>query len=226
MLELNRIFSCRSELTRSDPDWVAIPTGKKAISSKWVFKIKYLPDGNVERYKTRLVAVGYQQVEGTNYTHVFSPVAKIAIARILISLATAKGWLLCQLDINNAFLHWFLDEELFMKPPLGYKKAKFGEVCKLRRSLCILKQAYRQWNKELCKFLLSHRFVQSTQYYSFFTRHRDGEFVVILVYVDDMILTGTSQGQIDYMKSALDSACTIKDLGAMKYFLGIEIHRN
>ncbi|XP_057249409.1 uncharacterized protein LOC130590847 [Beta vulgaris subsp. vulgaris] len=95
----------------------SLPAGKKAIASKWIFKIKFNPNGTVERYKARLVAVGYQQVAGKDYTHTFSPVAKIATVRVVVSLATAKGWPLCQLDINNAFLHGFLEEEVFMKPP-------------------------------------------------------------------------------------------------------------
>ena len=146
--------------------------------------------------------------------------------RVVISLATAKHWPLCQLDINNAFLHGYLDEEVFMKPPLGYKKAKSGDVCRLKRSLYGLKQASRQWNKELNKFLFSLGFIQSKQDYSLFTRNLDGEFVVILVYVDDMVLTGTSRTQIDHIKAALDKAFTIKDLGDIRYFLGIEVIRN
>ena len=203
-----------------------LPHGKKAIGSKWVFKIKYNPDGTVERYKARLVATGYQQVEGKDFTHTFSPVAKIATVRIIISLATAKHWPLCQLDINNAFLHGYLDEEVFMKPPLSYKKAGVDDVCRLKRSLYGLKQASRQWNKELSKFLLGLGFVQSKQDYSLFTRTLDGEFIIILVYVDDMVLTGTNQSQIDQIKRALDQAFTIKDLGEMKYFLGIEVIRD
>lgn len=178
------------------------------------------------RHKARLVATGYQQVAGEDFTHTFSPVAKLATVRIIISLAIARKWPLCQLDINNAFLHGYLDEEVFMKPPLGYSKAKHGEVCRLKRSLYGLKQASRQWNKELSKFLFNLGFVQSKQDYSLFTRDLDGEFVVILVYVDDMVLTGTSSSQISDIKLALDKAFTIKDLGNLKYFLGIEIIRN
>lgn len=208
--------------------WVltTLPQGKKAIGSKWVFKIKHKADGSVERFKARLVATGYQQVEGEDFTHTFSPVAKLATVRVIISLATAKHWPLCQLDINNAFLHGYLEEEVYMRPPLGYDKAKTGEVCLLKRSLYGLKQASRQWNKELSKFLISLGFTQSKQDYSLFTRDLHGEFVIILVYVDDMVLTGTSQSQIDIVKQELHQAFTIKDLGDLKYFLGIEVIRN
>ncbi|XP_056694859.1 uncharacterized mitochondrial protein AtMg00810-like [Spinacia oleracea] len=112
-----------------------------------------------------------------------------------------------------------------MKPPAGYTKAKPGEVCRLKRSLYGLKQASRQWNKELSKFLKVLKFQQSTQDYSLFTRNLDGEFLVLLVYVDDILLTGTSLTQMQEVKTALDKAFTIKDLGQLAYFLGIEIHR-
>ncbi|XP_048493123.1 uncharacterized mitochondrial protein AtMg00810-like [Beta vulgaris subsp. vulgaris] len=112
-----------------------------------------------------------------------------------------------------------------MSPPAGYDKAKPGEVCRLKRSLYGLRQASRQWNKELSKFLKSLQFVQSKQDYSLFTRTQNGEFLVLLVYVDDILITGTSLSQIEEVKRSLDSAFTIKDLGNLTYFLGIEVLR-
>ncbi|XP_048491475.1 uncharacterized mitochondrial protein AtMg00810-like [Beta vulgaris subsp. vulgaris] len=113
-----------------------------------------------------------------------------------------------------------------MTPPAGYTKAKPGEVFRLKRSLYGLKQASRQWNKELYALLHSLKFKQSTQDYSLYTRTQDGEFLVVLVYVDDILVTGTSTSQIAAVKLALDEAFTIKDLGDLTYFLGIEVHRN
>ncbi|KAL2933517.1 Retrovirus-related Pol polyprotein from transposon TNT 1-94 [Bienertia sinuspersici] len=202
-----------------------LPKGKKAINSKWVYKTKLNPDGTVERLKARLVAVGYQQVEGEDFTQTFSPVAKLATVRVVIALATVKNWPLCQLDVNNAFLHGYLEEEVYMIPPEGYEKGQKGQVCKLKKTLYGLKQASRQWNKELCKLLKFIGFKQSTQDYSLFTRSKEGEFLVVLVYVDDMLVTGTSQVQIEEVKTCLDQAFTIKDLGQLNYFLGIEVKR-
>ncbi|GKB86834.1 retrovirus-related pol polyprotein from transposon TNT 1-94 [Tanacetum coccineum] len=97
--------------------------GQKAISSKWVYKIKYLPNREVERYKARLVIRGFDQKEGLAYTHTFSPVAKADAVRVLIAIATAKGWSLHQLDVNNAFLHGYVEEDIYMNPPQGYTNA-------------------------------------------------------------------------------------------------------
>ncbi|XP_074277296.1 uncharacterized protein LOC141600938 [Silene latifolia] len=172
-----------------------LPSNKKAIGSKWVFKIKHKADGIVERFKARLVAKGYNQVKDKNYKFTFSPVAKFATVRDLLAVAAVRHWNLYQLDINNAFLHGFLDEEVYMKPPLGYSAAKKGQVCRLKRSLYGLKQASRQWNLELTKHLLSLGFIQSKNDYSLFTKvnQTTQKILVALIYVDDMILSGNDE---------------------------------
>ena len=116
-----------------------LPQRKKAFTSKWVYKTKYKAYGSVERHKARLVIRGFEQVKDKDYKHIFSPVAKLTTVRIFIALATAKSWPLHQLDINNAFLHGYLNEEVYMVPLEGYTKAKLGQVCKLQRSLYGLK---------------------------------------------------------------------------------------
>ncbi|KAL2242961.1 UNVERIFIED_CONTAM: Retrovirus-related Pol polyprotein from transposon RE2 [Sesamum indicum] len=124
-----------------------LPVGKKSIGCKWVFKTKLQVDGSVERYKARLVAKGFNQIAGVDYTDNFSPVAKPVTVRLFLSLAVARGWPLHQMDVNNAFLHGFLDEDLYMVPPEGYP-VQPGLVCKLLRSIYGLKQASRQWNSK------------------------------------------------------------------------------
>lgn len=113
-----------------------------------------------------------------------------------------------------------------MTPPQGYTKAKSGEVCKLVKSLYGLKQALREWNVELCHQLFAQGFTQSSSDHCLFTRGSSSTFICVLVYVDDILITGPSQELIDELKDFLHSTFTIKDMGPAKFFLGIEIARN
>jgi len=146
--------------------------------------------------------------------------------RIFIALAITKDWPLHQLDINNAFLHGFLDEEVYMYPPEGYDKAAPGQVCKLERSLYGMKQASRQWNLELTKFLSKNGFRQSKSDYSLFTKTSKGLCTFILVYVNDLLIAGDDINNIIEIKALLHQAYTINDLGLARYFLGVEIARS
>ncbi|KAK9087507.1 hypothetical protein Syun_029901 [Stephania yunnanensis] len=203
-----------------------LPPGKKAIGSKWIYKVKLHPDGSLDRCKACLVAKGFNQIEGVDYTDSFSPVAKNVTVRIVLSLAVARDWPLHQLDVNNAFLHGYIDEDVYMKPPDGYNLASPNQVRKLQRSLYGLKQASRQWNHELTTKLQSFGFNQSTHDPCLFTYNTAGQFLVLLVYVDDVLLTGTSLELIDQVKTFLHTLFTIKDLGQARYFLGLELVRS
>jgi len=125
-------------------------TGKKAIGSKWIFKIKYKADGSIERHKARLVAKGYNQIEGVDYMETFSPVAKMATIRFVLILATTNNSFLKQFYVNTIFLHGDLDEEVYMTIPQGMQSSHNRDlVCKLQKSIYGLKQTSGQWNHKL-----------------------------------------------------------------------------
>jgi len=134
---------------------VALPPGKKAIGSKWVYKVKLQANGQVERYKARLVAKGYSQQEGLDYHETFSPVAKMVTVRTTISVAASQDWPLYQMDVHNAFLQGDLNENVYMEMPQGFQTQSEYKVCKLLKSLYGLKQASRQWNQKVTEVLLA-----------------------------------------------------------------------
>lgn len=128
-----------------------------------------------------------------------------------------------QLDVNNAFLHGDLDEDVYMEIPKGVICKKENQVCKLRKSLYGLKQASRKWYEKLTSLLLDQGYCQSSSDYSLFTHNKGNEFATLLVYVDDVMLAGNSLGEFNMIKAVLDEAFKIKDLGTLKYFLGLEV---
>lgn len=201
---------------------VTLPKGKRAIGSKWVYKVKLKSDGSLERYKARLVAKGYNQKIGIDFDETFSPVVKMTTIRCILSIAASNKWIIHQLDVNNAFLHGDLNEEVFMKMPEGIPNPN-NRVCLLKKSLYGLKQASRQWHARLVQELKKLGYIQSKNDYSLFLKKTNNDITIIAVYVDDIIVTGSDNFEINILKKHLHETFTIKDLRQLHYFLGIEV---
>jgi hypothetical protein len=218
------------EALRKNKTWVltTLPAGKKAVSCKWIYTVKQNPEGKVERYKARLVARGYSQTYGIDYDETFAPVAKMNTVRILVSCAANFGWKLHQLDVKNAFLHGELQEEVYMEIPPGFGTSQTtGKVCRLKKSLYGLKQSPRAWFDRFRRAVRAMGYGQCNGDHTVFYRHSlsNRKITILAVYVDDIIITGDDEEEIKRLKGCLSNEFEVKDLGNLKYFLGIEVAR-
>ncbi|KAL4570881.1 hypothetical protein LXL04_026545 [Taraxacum kok-saghyz] len=182
--------------------WSLVPLSQaqNVVGCKWVYRTKYNPDGSVERLKARLVAKGFNQRPGIDYKETFSPVLKPATLRLILSLATSHNWSLRQLDINNAFLQGHLQEDVYMSQPLDLA-----------------------WYDELKSHLLTLGFKPIISDSSLFILNTNSTYIIVLVYVHDIIVTGPSSTHVSKFISHLANKFSLKDLGSLSYFLGVEV---
>lgn len=204
------------------------PAKQRIVGCKWIFKRKpEVPGVEKARYKARLVARGFTQREGVDFNEIFSPVVKHTSIRVILSLVAAKDLELEQMDVKTAFLHGQLDEKIYMNQPEGFEASgKEQMVCLLKRSLYGLKQSPRQWYLRFDSFIVSNGYKRSS-YDScvYYNRTESGQFIYLLLYVDDMLIASADLSEINKLKSLLSSEFEMKDLGAAKRILGMEIER-
>ncbi|WJZ92452.1 hypothetical protein VitviT2T_011444 [Vitis vinifera] len=203
-------------------DLVTLPPGQSVVGCKWIYKIKTRSDGSVERYKARLVAKGFTQEYEIDYEETFAPVACISSVRALLAVAAARKWDLFQMDVKNAFLNGDLSEEVYMQPPPGLS-VESNKVCHLRCALYGLKQAPRAWFAKFSSTIFRLGYTASPYDSVLFLRRTDKGTILLLLYVDDMIITGDDLSGIQELKDFLSQQFEMKDLGHLSYFLGLEI---
>ena len=205
-----------------------LPLGKKLVGCKWLFTIKHKADGSIERLKACLVAKGFTQSYEIDYQETFAPVAKLNTIRVLLSLAANQDWPLHQLDIKNAFLNGDLEEEVYMEIPPGLEtSSNVNRVCRLKKSLYGLKQSPRAWFNRFTKTVAQYGYSQCQADLTLFVKTSpEKEIAILIVYVDDIILTRDYEEELVRLKKLLAKEFEIKDLRYLKYFLGMEVARS
>ncbi|KAL4034485.1 hypothetical protein IC575_003132 [Cucumis melo] len=207
-------------------DPCTLPKGHKTIGCKWVFTLKYRANGTIGRHKVRLVAKRFTQTYGIDYSETFH-VANLNTIRVLLSIVVNKDWILYQLDVKNTFLNGDLKEEMYMSLPPGFEAQFNNQACKLRKSLYGLKQSPRAWFDRFSTFIKSQGYNQGHSDHTLFTKvSKARKIAVLIVYVDDIVLSGNDTDEIVQLKKNMGFEFEIKDLGNLKYFLGMEIARS
>ena len=207
---------------------VKLPKGKRALKNKWVYRVKQEENTSQPRYKARLVVKGFSQRKGVDFDDIFSPVVKMSSIRVVLGLAASLDLEIEQMDVKTAFLHGELEEEIYMEQPEGFEvKGKEDYVCRLKKSLYGLKQAPRQWYKKFESVMGEHGYKKTTSDHCVFVqRFSDDDFIILLLYVDDMLIVGRNSSRIDNLKKQLSKSFAMKDLGPAKQILGIRICRD
>ena len=191
-----------------------------------MFRNKLNEQGEVIRNKARLVAQGYSQQEGIDYTETFAPVARLESIRLLISFAVNKGITLYQMDVKSAFLNGYIEEEVYVHQPPGFESSKNPEyVFKLKKSLYGLKQAPRAWYERLSNFLLEKEFTRGKVDTTLFCKTVKNDILVCQVYVDDIIFGSTKPSMGRKFAKCVQAEFEMSLMGELKFFLGIQINQ-
>lgn len=191
----------------------------------WVHKVKLNADGTLLKLRSRLVAKGNQQEEVVNFLETYNPVVRTATVRLVLHLAVMHHWDIKQLDVKNAFLHGDLSETVYMRQPPGFEDKNHPDhVCLLRKAIYGLKQAPRAWFDKFSSYLLEFRFVCNEKDAPLFVYQKDKDVIFLLLYVDDMVLTGNNKDLIQKLLVSLKKQFQMKDMGPLSYFLGIQAH--
>jgi hypothetical protein len=176
------------------------------------------------RNKAHLVAQWYSQVEGLDFGETFALVARLEAIRILLAFAASKGFKLYQMDVKNDFLNGVIQEELYVRQPPSFESLKYPDrVYKLSKALYGLKQPPRAWYARLKTFLLEHEYVMGSVDKTFFTLNHGTDFLLVQIYVDDIIFDGSSHSLVSRFQEMMESEFQMSMMGELTFFLGIQV---
>ena len=204
-----------------------LPAGHRAITLKWVYKLKKDEARAVIKHKACLVACGFVEQEEVNFDDAFVPVVWMESIRLLLALAAQEGWRVHHMDIKSAFLNGDLKEEVYVHQPSGFViPGKENKVLRLRKALYGLRQAPRAWNAKLDSTLKQMGFQQSPHEAAVYRRGKGGNALLVGVYVDDLVITGTKEAHVESFKEEMKATFQMSDLGLLSFYLGIEVHQD
>jgi hypothetical protein len=204
-----------------------LPAGKRAFHNKWVYKLKE-EDGSKKQYKARLIVKGFVKKKGIDFDEIFYAFVKMTSIRTILSLVAVEDLHLEQLDLKTSFLHRDLEEDIYMQQPQGYEvKGKENLVCRLNKSLYVLKKAPRLWYLKFNKFITEQGYSICHSYHCvYFKKLENGSYIIFLLCVHDMLVALSNMQDINVLKKKLDNSFAMKDLGAAKKILGMKITRD
>jgi hypothetical protein len=206
---------------------VTCPPNVNIISGRWLWKLKYNADGTLSKHKARWVARGYNQKPGVDYDETFSPVVKQGMIQTVLSIVASHQWPIHQLDVKNAFVHGHLEETVYCEQPPGFVDPAHPDyVCLLQKSLYGLKQDPRAWNKQFETYLRSLGFVASALDTSLFVYRNGDDIAYLLLYVDDIVFTASSDTLLQHIIDRLHSEFAMTDLGGLHDFLHMSVTRS
>jgi hypothetical protein len=205
---------------------VPLPADRKAVGSRWVFRVKHKADGSIERHKGRLVAQGFSQRPGFDYNETFAPTPTWAALRAVMAIAALEDLELESVDISSAFLNGQLEEEVYMCQPEGFERNGSNWVWRLLKSIYGLKQSPRVWHQKLNSVLESMGFTRVLCEHSIWIYNRGNVRIIVPVFIDDMTFASKSKAEIQKVKKELGTHFKLHDLGPASWLLGVKIERD
>ncbi|GJU11624.1 putative ribonuclease H-like domain-containing protein [Tanacetum coccineum] len=205
-------------------DQIDLPSGKKAIGTKWVYRNKKDKRGIAVRNKARLVAQGYKQEEGIDNDEVFAPVARVEAIRLFFAFGSFMNFPVYQMDVKSAFLYGTIEEEVYVCQPPGFVDLEFLEkVYKVEKALYGLHQAPKAWYETLSTYLLDNGFHIGQINKTLFIKRLKDDILLVQVYVDDIIFGSTKKSLCDEFEQIMHNRFQMSSIGELTFFLGLQV---